>query len=1089
MWKELLTNESMLRPGQLGALFALRGHFLGAGRGHIAQIQLPTGYGKTLVMLLASQLLNRGRQTLVVCGSEVLREQLARCFAGYFDTGEEGRLIPYTSTCAREILKPALGVGPKQRVSTKVGVGQTSDAAIPSGVEVVVGHPNSLQSYAPKNYQEPVQESDKGAPLIGLILIDEGHHLSATTWLKIVANNPEAKVVLFTATPFRGDARGIPGKLVFSYSLAEAICEKSVSDASIKVLEEGTEKKNQTTPVETADELIADTAIEQLENLVTTFPQAKILAKCRDVDQAVEVAALYVLKAGTVYQGKDVLLLHSKLTTTNLKLALQCLESGNYRIVVAVDMLAEGIDIPFLRVLAVHTRLPDLGHFVQIAGRVSRTLVQDGEDVDSHLIILKSALPKHLQDKPPKSLQDLAEKLQQKIEHEELKSEFIDYLHDGEIPEAALSELLDAVLLREHAKVFACTAGAKTDWDKVDNIGNANIVGYRTYIAFGGRIQVAFLAIQQKATWLNQLAVPTLIPGLILTYEPKVEKRKTRLLFVTASPEAKRYVRLLIDNLDEDAEQFRPLSLNRLKSVFSGRPGVNYYNVGLRSRLPSPLIERYRIASGPDVEKTLDASASFGFSQGHVMGRLYDYSKESGLPNLLNQELLGVSSNGAVWGVKSIAINDLARWMNNTAVKINGSAEVTNSALESIPIPTELNFAKLPKGEGVGAFWGAKTWTDSVRLIVGSTSITLSDFTIYEIESDPLKEQISFKVGAQGEIVQGSFPIISVLVKNYGVHFECDPNVMIEASSETMTLDRWLAKDPPLIFLEDGTCVFGQQVVSLSNGGSDLSYLQDFLFSTDWSNCDVGMEKPPGFEPEKTKRAPGAAPQLKAVNYDIGNAPSQDRSIFRLVATQLIARVKSGILKVALCDDDAGELADFIAARELSNGLVIIELYLCKAAGSDSPGFRTKDVEELWAQALRTSQLLTKTDVLKHIGRRHMSRIKMADDIPTAKKSLFELVEKAKTIEFEIILVQPGLAIDRLNSTTVGALGPKTTIPFAFAWLHSTFQQRGVRLILVGRETVPRKPGKVVKSATFNDIFARHQPSAVPAAASVSASS
>src|SRR5215208_8079096 len=48
-------------------------------------------------------------------------------------------------------------------------------------------------------------------PPADLIIVDECHHATATTWKKIIAAYPDAILVGLTATPCRGDGRGLGG--------------------------------------------------------------------------------------------------------------------------------------------------------------------------------------------------------------------------------------------------------------------------------------------------------------------------------------------------------------------------------------------------------------------------------------------------------------------------------------------------------------------------------------------------------------------------------------------------------------------------------------------------------------------------------------------------------------------------------------------------------------------------------------------------------------------------------------------------------------------------------------------------------------
>jgi superfamily II DNA or RNA helicase len=63
-------------------------------------------------------------------------------------------------------------------------------------------------------------------PPADLIVIDEAHHAPAMTYQRIIEAYPEAKILGLTATPCRGDGRGLGGmftKIVEAPQVAQLI--------------------------------------------------------------------------------------------------------------------------------------------------------------------------------------------------------------------------------------------------------------------------------------------------------------------------------------------------------------------------------------------------------------------------------------------------------------------------------------------------------------------------------------------------------------------------------------------------------------------------------------------------------------------------------------------------------------------------------------------------------------------------------------------------------------------------------------------------------------------------------------------------
>jgi DNA repair protein RadD len=67
--------------------------------------------------------------------------------------------------------------------------------------DVQVGSIQTLSARMSRGTIEP--------PKADLLIFDEGHHCNANTYQKIIARYPNAKVIGLTATPIRGDGKGL----------------------------------------------------------------------------------------------------------------------------------------------------------------------------------------------------------------------------------------------------------------------------------------------------------------------------------------------------------------------------------------------------------------------------------------------------------------------------------------------------------------------------------------------------------------------------------------------------------------------------------------------------------------------------------------------------------------------------------------------------------------------------------------------------------------------------------------------------------------------------------------------------------------
>ena len=91
------------------------------------------------------------------------------------------------------------------------------------------------------------------------------------------------------------------------------------------------------------------------------------MARCRSVKRAEEVFRIYE------EIGADLtpLLVHSELSDADKR--LDALRSRDSRIVVCVNMLGEGVDIPALKIAAIHDSHQSLAVLLQFVGRFTRS--------------------------------------------------------------------------------------------------------------------------------------------------------------------------------------------------------------------------------------------------------------------------------------------------------------------------------------------------------------------------------------------------------------------------------------------------------------------------------------------------------------------------------------------------------------------------------------------------------------------------------------------------------------------------------------------------------------------------------------------
>ena len=359
-----------LREPQKEAYEAAVEHF--AQQETPAIIQLPVGCGKTGVAAILPFALSRKR-TLIIAPNTTIREGLyadlsisnASCFwkkASVLDSFMAG---PFT----------ALVDGPKANM----------DDCVNSHIVVA-----NIQQLASTAHRWLSQFPDD---FFDLVIIDEGHHVAAESWQKVVRAFPQARFVSLTATPFRADNKDLLGELVYRYPFARAMLNgyiKHVVSASAHpaeitfrvqgedatyTLEQIVDLKEEAwfrrgvALSEECNRHIAEKAAEKVRHLraATGFPH-QIAASAMSIDHADQVRAIFQemgLQAETI---------HSNLPDDRKAAVLAKLRNNQIDVIVQVAMLGEGFDHPPLSVAAIFRPYRSLSPYIQFVGRVMRTV-------------------------------------------------------------------------------------------------------------------------------------------------------------------------------------------------------------------------------------------------------------------------------------------------------------------------------------------------------------------------------------------------------------------------------------------------------------------------------------------------------------------------------------------------------------------------------------------------------------------------------------------------------------------------------------------------------------------------------------------
>ena len=362
-------NPSLREP-QIDGYFAIRDHFKYSDEP--CYVQLPVGCGKTGLMGLTPFSVAKGR-ILIVAPNLTIRENIRRelnvsdpnCFYS-----KRGVFVPKDGPYLSE-LKTGANI-------------HDCDAA-----HIVVANIHQFSGSHNRWYEALASD------YFDVILFDEGHHNVAETWTRLSEYFSDAKVISFTATPMRSDGKVVSGKRVYRFGYARSMIMGFISQidalfvkpteltfsvegktkmlgiAEIMKMREKDWFSRGVAASEECNRSIVNASVQQLHHVRTLGSPRQLIAVACSIRHAEQVAALYK------EQSLRVELLHSELKDEERDRIEATLRSGVTDVVVQVNILGEGYDLPTLSVAAVFRPYRSLSPYVQFTGRILRLAQPD----------------------------------------------------------------------------------------------------------------------------------------------------------------------------------------------------------------------------------------------------------------------------------------------------------------------------------------------------------------------------------------------------------------------------------------------------------------------------------------------------------------------------------------------------------------------------------------------------------------------------------------------------------------------------------------------------------------------------------------
>jgi superfamily II DNA or RNA helicase len=954
-----------LRPPQIGALHAVHAHWSVAETP--ATVVMPTGTGKTETMLsiLVSA---RCHRVLVIVPTDALRTQIAEKFLtlGLLKT-QDAKILTNDS------LHPSLCV--LRHIPSLAEVD-----ALFSPAHVIVTTSSIAGSCEPD-----VQKAM--AAQCSHLFIDEAHHAEAPTWSEFKARFTEKRILQFTATPFREDGKLLDGALIYVYPLRKAQAENYFKPIRFQKVVEFDPNR--------ADHAIAQKAIEQLRE---DYDKGHILmARVETVARAEKVFEIYRELAPDL----EIVQIHTGVKGVQAReKARQRILTKQARIVVCVDMLGEGFDLPELKIAAFHDIRKTLAVTLQFAGRFTRsrpdlgdaTFVANTADVSVQDELRKLYIRDPDWNLLLPQLSDAMIGEQQSLQ--DFLKGFTDFAE--EIPLKTVRPALSAVVYKTQCE----------DW-RTDNIraGIPNVSSCK-------QVHIAVNEKEHTAVIVTARRVP-----LVWTEMEKLFSWQWELYVIIWWPERK----LLFINGSTNAGEFKSLAqivagndvvLIKGQEVFRSFHGVTRLrlnSVGLSEQLGRNV--SYTSRMGSDVAPVLADAQRRKARKSDLAGSGYEDGETA---------TVGASRKGRIWSHRRDSVRELVDWCKHVGTKLV-DATIDPDAVLSGTLETTI-VKERPAGMPVAVDWPEEIYKSSETpwsVAIDGTKVHISEVDL-EVVAPTLAGPIKIGIATEDANAQLELEIYPVEeTSDFRFRLLGEARVQIIRAETVIPIEEFFTENPPRVWLADGASLDGNEHTPLKTVLPPY-YKEKLVADWDWTGIDIRKESQ-------------------------GEAKEQDS-----VQAAVIARLKTQGCHLIFDDDGSGEAADVVAVTVIgpfdSPERLDIELYHCKYSKKAKAGGRIEDLYVVCGQAQTSIRWMSsgekRTDLFTHLLRREARRQARGrpSRIERGDRALIEtLREMSRTthMTMTIVVVQPGVSKEaitdsqlRLLSVTENYLTETYQLPF-----------------------------------------------------------
>ncbi|TCL55410.1 superfamily II DNA or RNA helicase [Kineothrix alysoides] len=909
-----------LRPAQLGALFSIKSHWIVSSEP--ATIVMPTGTGKTETMIatIVSESINH---TLIVVPSNLLRKQTADKFLTF-------GILQDIGVINHDALKPAVTTllkTPKELFELREILEKSN---------VVVTTMSLLQRFS-DDYLKAISE------YCSTLIVDEAHHIAANTWSTVKYKLKNLRCLQFTATPFRNDGKKVDGKIIYNFPLSLAQSQGYFQEINFLPILEFDEEKG--------DISIATAAIEQLERDLSAGYNHLILVRAKDKFSA---DRLYNTIYHSHFPKYNPVLVHSDISATERTAAIKALKDGTSRIVVCVDMFGEGIDIPSLKIAAVHDKYKSLPITLQFIGRFARS----SKGLGAATVITNIA-----NDELNESLQELYAQdsdwnvLLHVLANREISKELsLQELAQG-FDSASLHGMTIQQLRPKISMIAYSTNEKRWNTDAIYNLFDPD----SCFITINNDSGIIVIVekLDSNIDWTSFKGINDTNWHLHLIYW----NPQSKMFFINSTNKSisDTFANALFAQSTKISGENTFRCLYGIKRLMLG-------TIGLKSAIDGPI--RFRMFAGIDIGNGIAESQKETSFKSNLFGA--GYSGEGKVS-------IGCSYKGRIWSKWVESIDYWMNWCDEIASRLQNEEINTSKIFEGALVPEIINERPLSVPYGI-------EWPIDLDLI-NDSSILISrgfdDYSIYELdiklttysENGPIR----FSVG--NNIVSEEYELH---ISNGRYNFKTIKanGLVLKRRKHEYKLTEFFDEFPPRIKFVDQSMLEGNLLVRMTS--TPPTFNLNRISTWDWSTVDIRRESQ-GIQHDK-----------QSIQYHV------------------IQKLKASDKYCMIFDDDgAGEIADIVSIMDTTDRITI-QFYHCKYAHGDNAGARVADLYEVCGQAEKSIKWCQEPPtIIDRLMKRESSRAQSGGtrfEIGNVRK-LREIKNKMRVFpaKIEIFIVQPGI--------------------------------------------------------------------------------